>query len=91
MLDSSEEVINVTDLLKAELVSIIDLKDRLLQAMEKVEDVSQKSVENTSEISAATEEQATGVENILKSMKSVQEGMDRLSSVLSIDKEVNNS
>lgn len=59
--------------------------------MEKVEDVSQKSVENTSEISAATEEQATGVENILKSMKSVQEGMDRLSSVLSIDKEVNNS
>ena len=91
MLDSSEEVINVTDLLKAELGSIIDLKDHLLQAMEKVEDVSQKSVENTSEISAATEEQATGVENILKSMKSVQEGMDRLSSVLGIDKEANNT
>lgn len=91
MLDSSEEVINVTDLLRAELVSIVDLKEHLLQAMEKVENVSQKSVENTSEISAATEEQATGVENILKSMKSVQEGMDRLSNVLGIDKAVNNS
>lgn len=59
--------------------------------MEKVEGVSQKSVENTSEISAATEEQATGVENILKSMKNVQEGMDRLASVLGIDVMANNS
>ena len=91
MLDSSEEVISVTDLLRAELVSIVDLKEHLLQAMEKVENVSQKSVENTSEISAATEEQATGVENILKSMKSVQDGMDRLSNILGINKAENNS
>lgn len=82
MLYSSEEVINVTNLLKSELAYIIELKDNLLNAMQKVEDVSKKSVENTSEISAATEEQATGIENILNAMESIKADIDRLSDIL---------
>lgn len=59
MLNSSEEVIAVTNTLKAELAKIIDIKDQLLLAMERVEDISQQSVQNTAEISASTEEQAS--------------------------------
>ena len=82
MLHSSEEVIHVTDLLKNELANIIDIKEQLSEAMERVEDISQSSVQTTGEISASTEEQASGVENILKSMKNVQNGMEQLSAVL---------
>lgn len=83
MLHSSEEVISVTDMLKQELASIVAIKENLLAAMEQVEDISQNSVMTTAEISAATEQQATGVEDILKSMGNVQNGMERLAAVLS--------
>ena len=82
MLQSSEEVISITTLLKEELENIIHIKERLLQAMEQVEDISQKSVQNTAEISVATEGQATGAEDMLKFMEDVQYGMDRLSEML---------
>ena len=88
MLNSSEEVITVTNTLKEELAKIIDIKDQLLLAMESVEDISQQSVQNTAEISASTEEQATGVENILKSMENVQHGMGQLSEVLNGNKKI---
>ena len=82
MLHSSEEVISVTELLQKELVNIIDIKERLSEAMDQVEQISQNSVQTTGEISASTEEQASGVENIMKSMENVQSGMEQLSSVL---------
>lgn len=82
MLHSSEEVIHVIDLLKAELANIITIKERLSASMEEVEDISQKSMESTLEINASTEEQASGIENILKSMDNVQGGMEQLSKVL---------
>ena len=82
MLHSSEEVIQVTNLLKEELTNIIDIKEQLLNAMEQVEDISQKSVVNTTDISASTEEQAAGMENILKVMENVQKDIGRLSDVL---------
>lgn len=71
MLASSQKVINVTNLLKEELVHIVMIKDRLLQAMESVEDISEKAVQNTTEISASTEEQAAGIEDFLKFMGNV--------------------
>ncbi|MDE7018100.1 MAG: chemotaxis protein [Lachnospiraceae bacterium] len=82
MLHSSEEVIHVIDLLKAELANIVTIKERLSASMEEVEDISQKSMESTLEINASTEEQASGIENILKSMDNVQGGMEQLSKVL---------
>lgn len=90
ILTSSEEVINVTNLLKNELANIIELKDRLLQAMKQVEGVSQKSVENTSEISAATEEQTTGIESILNVMENVKNGIGQLSDTLNASSKSNN-
>lgn len=88
MLHSSEEVINVTELLRKELENIVDIKERLSQAMDQVEHISQSSVQTTGEISASTEEQASGVENILKSMKNVQNGMEQLSDVLNSNTEI---
>lgn len=82
MLHSSEEVIAATNVLKEELANIVDLKDQLQQAMEKVQDVSLKSVENTTEISTSTEKQVVEVEDILKAMENVQAGVEKLSSVL---------
>lgn len=87
MLHSSEEVISVTELLQKELVNIIDIKERLSEAMDQVEQISQNSVQTTGEISASTEEQASGVENIMKSMENVQNGMEQLSSVLNSNTE----
>jgi methyl-accepting chemotaxis protein len=82
MLHSSEEVIEVTDMLKQELANMISIKETLLKAMEEVEEISQNSVLTTAEISSATEAQAAGVEDILKSMERVQGGMEQLSRVL---------
>ena len=87
MLHSSEEVINVTRLLKEELENIVIIKEHLLESMTKLESISEKSVETTTEISTSTEEQVAGVENILKSMESVQNGIEHLALVLNNEKE----
>lgn len=85
MLHSSEEVINVTGILKKELSKIIEIKESLLTAMDQVEVISQKSVQSTTDISASTEEQAAGVETILNFMESVQNDVGRLAAVLNTD------
>ena len=82
ILKSSEEVMAVIGMLKKELLDIVDIKEHLSQAMEQVEHISRDSVESTAEISESTQKQAAGVENILKSMKNVQGGMEQLSEVL---------
>ena len=87
MLKSSEEVIEVTELLKSELEDIIQIKEQLLNAMRCVEEISQKSVSTTGEISAAIEEQVTGVESILENMEMVKKSINHLSVVLSNKKE----
>lgn len=88
MLQASEEVIAVTDVLKEELTNIVSLKEQLLEEMEKVQEVSRESVQNTIEISNATIGQAEGAENIFTSMESVQSSMEKLSEVLNIGEEV---
>lgn len=82
MLKSSEQVIQETDRLKAELGGIMEIKERLQEAMQQVEKISQVSVQGTTEISSSTEEQVTGVETILASMAKVQSGIDRLAEIL---------
>lgn len=84
MLHSSEEVMNVTGILKQELIHIIDIKNHLSEAMQQMEDISQHSVQTTGEISASTEEQSSGIEDILKSMEHVRSGMEKLSDVLNV-------
>lgn len=82
MLDSSEEVIKVTNLLKSELDDIIVIKDSLMQSMNKLSETSQRSSDATTGISQSTEDQVTAVNDIIKSMDSVQESIQHLSSVL---------
>ena len=55
---------------------------KLLGAMERVENISRSSVDTTGEISAATEEQVAGLDDIVKSMLNMQQGMEKLSQVL---------
>ncbi|MBO5146916.1 MAG: hypothetical protein J6C19_15550 [Lachnospiraceae bacterium] len=82
MLESSEEVIEMTDLLKSELEDIVVIKDQLLSAMQRVEDISQKSANASNEISLAIEGQAAEVENIVTNMETVKSGMDCLAEIL---------
>ncbi len=82
MLKSSEEVIEETGRLKGELGGIVEIKERLQEAMQQVEKISQVSVQGTTEISSSTEQQVTGVETILSSMAKVQAGIDRLANIL---------
>lgn len=82
MLEASKEVIGITETLKGELEDIVTIKDELLGAMERVENISRSSVDTTGEISAATEEQVAGLDDIVKSMQNMQQGMEKLSQVL---------
>ena len=82
ILTSSDEVIETIKLLKDELMDIVGIKKQLLEAMQRVEKISQKSVATTSEISVAAEEQVAGVERIVKSVENIQDGMKKLSQIL---------
>lgn len=82
ILQSSETVIKVTNELKNSLSSIFATKDKLKDAMNKVETMSKQVAESTSEISSSTVEQVSGVEDILDSMKGVQKGMEYLAAIL---------
>ena len=72
-------------MLKQELANIVMMKENLFQSMQKLDDVSKQSVVTTSEINSSTEEQVTGVENILEAMGKVQSGMKQLASVLNVE------
>lgn len=87
MMESSEEVIDITQLLKAELGDIVDIKEQLQSVMKRVEEGSRNFVITTDGIGASTEEQVAGLDNIVKSMKNMQAGMERLSDVLHSGKE----
>lgn len=82
ILTSSDEVIEVTDLLRKELEDIVEIKEQLLRAMEQVNDMSQKSASDSNEISVAIEGQAEEVQSILANMQTVQNGMSCLENVL---------
>lgn len=82
MLNSSEEVLSVIELLKSELSNIVDIKNALMESMNKLESISERSAETTTEISMSTEEQVSGVESILNSLEKVQNGIERLAKVL---------
>lgn len=82
LMEFSEEVIKVTELLRCELVDMIEIKEQLLGAMERVEDMSKNSVVTTEGISVATEEQVAGLNSIVKSMQNMQLAMENLSYVL---------
>lgn len=82
MLHSSEEVISVTVLLKQELEDIVEIKDSLLKSMESLEQMSQHSVQTSTEISSSTEEQVTGIKTIVTAMDRVQESIGQLASIL---------
>ena len=82
MIHSAEEVMGIVDLLKGELDNIIAINMRLSTAMEGVEHISKKSVENTREINVSTENQAAGMDEIMKAMTNVQDSMQKLAAVL---------
>lgn len=82
MLNSSQEVISVTELLKQELVDMVTIKDELFEAMNQPKAISEHSVETTTEISASTQEQVSGVEMILQSMQQMHGSIDHLAKVL---------
>ncbi len=82
MIHSSDEALSIIGELKQELTCMVEIKDALMKSMDSLEENSQKSGETTNEISRATEEQVSGVESILKSLESVQAGIERLAGVL---------
>lgn len=90
ILTASDDVMEVTDLLKKELVDILEIKEQLLHAMEQVNTMSQKSAGDSKEISMAIEGQATEVENILSNMENVKNGMNCLGEILEQDHEKKN-
>lgn len=82
MLNSSDSVIEVTDLLKKELEEIVEIKEQLFRAMEQVNVLSRKAANDSGEISMAIEGQAVEVESILNNMENVKNGMACLADVL---------
>lgn len=88
ILTSSDEVIEVIDLLIKELEEIVEIKEQLLKAMEQVNEMSGKSANDSNEISMAIEGQSVEVENILNNMEIVKNGMNSLADVLNRKNEI---
>lgn len=82
ILNSSNEVKNISDLLEEELQGMVSLKDRLLDSMNKLSEISGNAANSSADIKASTADQLTAVEEIIGSMDVVQEGMERLAAVL---------
>lgn len=82
MIDSSEEVMSITNLLEGELNSIVKLKDSLLDSMNKLTSISEQAASSSANISESTEEQVTSIEEVVKSMDVVQKGINHLSNIL---------
>ena len=78
MINSSQESLSVIEVLKQELSNIVEIKETLQASMERLESISESSAETTTEISMSTEEQVSGVENILQSLEKVQESIGQL-------------
>lgn len=82
IIQSSETVIQVTAGLKKEVTTIFEVKDKLKVSMDKVESMSKQVAGSTAEISGSSVEQVSGIDDILKAMESVQNGMDELAAIL---------
>ena len=76
MLHSSDEVIKVAKRLENELHSIIAMKEELLASMERLDSMSEKSARTTTKITISIKEQMTGVEDIVKTLGSVQKNVE---------------
>lgn len=82
ILDSSEAVIGVANILKQELDDVILIKDNLMASMKTLSDMLQKSSEATAGISSSTVNQVETMNEIIRSMDSVQVSIQSLSDVL---------
>lgn len=82
ILKSSEAVIGVANVLKRELDDVISIKDSLMASMKTLSDMLQKSSEATAGISSSTVEQVETINEIIKSMDSVQDSIKHLSLAL---------
>ncbi len=66
-------------------MGVVDIKEKLLEAINQVEEISRVSVENTAQISGSTQEQVSGVQEILVSVEKMQQGMQQLSAMVNAD------
>lgn len=80
--DSSEDVVQVSGVLEAELENILVIKEQLLEFIEKIREMSETSMSSAEGISTSTEHQADAVEEVAKSMENVQKEMQLLGAEL---------
>ena len=76
MLQSSEEVIQVTHRLEEELNCIVGMKEKLLGSMERLEQMSEKSAQTTTGITTSVGEQMAGIDVIVKTLENVQKNVE---------------
>ena len=76
MLHSSKKVIQVTYHLERELNSIIEMKEKLLSSMERLEQMSEKSARTATGITTSVGEQMTGIDDIVKTLENVQKNVE---------------
>ena len=82
ILQTSEEITEITRLLQNELADVARLKEDLLEAMNDVERTSQSSVGSATEIADSTTAQVTGIQGVVQAMDNMKEAIDRLSELL---------
>lgn len=80
--DSSEDVVQVSGVLEAELEHILVIKEQLLEFIEKIRQMSETSMSSAEGISTSTEHQADAVEEVAKAMENVQKEMQLLGAEL---------
>ncbi|AAK78791.1 MULTISPECIES: methyl-accepting chemotaxis protein [Clostridium] len=83
ILVSSDNIVDLINLLNEELKKIKKLKDISLDSMKKLSTLCEESAAATEEVSASTEEQAASIETIVNSMNEVNSTISDLSNLLS--------
>lgn len=82
IVDSSKNVIEVTDILNTQLQEINHLKEELVGKMDALDAITNDSAEQTQAVSRSADNQVSSIEKIITSMNGVQNGMEQLASVL---------
>ena len=82
ILQTSEEITEITRLLQKELSDVANLKEALLEAMKEVERTSQSSAGSAIEISDFTTAQVSGIQMVVQAMDNMKDAIDRLSDLL---------
>lgn len=89
MLDASQAVMELSQILETGLKEMLNIKENLQCSMHKLEGMSEESVKAATGISSSTEQSAVNMQDIVDSMENIRLEMQQLMNILEEDSQNN--